>query len=170
MSDTQQICMASRLDADGYFAGETYVQEDPENKGKFLVPDDTFLIAPPVPIEEGFRYKLIKKGRRHEWKKEKLPQPKPVSTEYQAGAMGTDSKNEDNIPHVAYNGKSFLATPESWLTLKHLIDLCRDEKAIMVATLDGALEPFLENDLIEITDLMQKYLFEDKETGIIVVR
>lgn len=152
----QNSCTASRIDKDGYFMGDTLIQEDPENKGKFLLPPDTVLVEPPMPYNPDMRYKLIKKGRRITWLAEPKPKPVQQSPEYEI--------ESEDMPEVGieFKGFRFNASYERWLVLREMIRLygSMKEKTFSVLDTEGVGRDFTADEVLELIELMQTELFE----------
>lgn len=151
----QNSCTASRIDKDGYFMGDTLIQEDPENKGKFLLPPDTVLVEPPMPYDPNIRYKLVKKGRRTTWTAEPKPKPVQQSPEYEI--------EPEDMPEVGieFKGFRFNASYERWLVL------CEIEKryaskvnTFNVLDTEGVGRDFTIDEVSELISVMGAELFE----------
>ena len=152
----QNSCTASRIDKDGYFMGNTLIQEDPENKGKFLLPPDTVLVEPPMPYDPNMRYKLIKKGRRTTWAAEPKPKPVQKSPEYEV--------MPEDMPKIGveFKGFRFDASYERWLVLREIVRIygSKNDKTFSVLDTDGIGRDFTAIEAFELTDLLQAELFE----------
>ena len=151
----QNSCTASRVDKDGYFMGDTLIQEDPENKGKFLLPPDTVLVEPPMPYNPDMRYKLIKKGRRATWLAEPKPKPIQQSPEYEI-------KPED-MPEVGveFKGFRFDTSYERWLVLCEVEKRYASKvKTFSVLDIEGVSREFTLDEISELIGVMGAELFE----------
>lgn len=151
----QNSCTASRVDKDGYFMGDTLIQEDPENKGKFLLPPDTVLVEPPMPYNPAMRYKLVKKGRRTTWLAELKPEPVQQSPEYEI--------EPEDMPEagVEFKGFRFDASYERWLVLCEVEKRYTSKvKTFSVLDTEGVGRDFTIDEVSELISVLGTELFE----------